>query len=495
MAPPQRKPQKSLSPMKTLVGRVTDHVRRHQLLQEGDHILVAVSGGSDSLALLHLLDAISIDLHLTAAYIDHCLRPQESPEEQRLIAHYCAKLGIPLVTMAVDVPRLLAEKSRSPEEAARLLRYQALEDLRQQHQASLIAVGHTADDQVEGFFLRLLRGAGAKGFSGMSPRRGVIIRPLLEESKATLIEYLQKRQLSWCTDSSNSGRQFLRNRIRLELLPYIEREFSPGLRATVRRTMELIGCEENFLATLTEKAFAECCATELDDALSPKLLTLELAACHRQHPALLRRIIEACFWKLGARPSFAQIDLVRQFLEGGTTGGVLHLHGGLRAELGDGKLHFFRLPTPVKGRVIAHTPAIFLTIPGPGRYLLPSIARELHLERVSLVENQLPSGLALDADLITFPLQLRPARPGERFHPCHGNGSKKVNRFLNERKIPASDRLAWPVLAEGDHILALPGLELGHDYRVSERTRNLLLINWLVLPSGDDLTKRAGNGR
>lgn len=494
MTSPQGKPPKPLGPAASLMPRVADYAHRHQLLQEGDRIVVAVSGGSDSLALLHLLDAIPINLHLTAAYIDHCLRPQETPTERRLIGEYCDRLSIPFVTVSVDVPRLLTEKNRSPEEAARLLRYQALEDLRRQHQASLIAVGHTADDQVEEFFLRLLRGAGRKGFSGMSPRHGTIIRPLLEECKATLIEYLEKRQLSWCTDSSNSGRRFLRNRIRLELLPYLERDFSPGLRGTIRRTMALFSAEDELLASLAENAFEQCCSMGLGETLSTKTVRLELAACHRQHPALLRRVIESCFWKLGSRPNFFQIEIVREFLEGGANGGILHLQGGLRAERQDGEIRLFRLPTPGKGRVIEDMPAIFVTIPGPGRYPLPAIARELRIANVSARE-KMSTELCLDADQVTFPLQLRTARPGERFHPCHGIGSKKVNRFLSEHKIPASQRFAWPVLAKGERILALPGLEISADCQISERTRTILAIDWLELPWQSDLTEPADNSR
>jgi len=493
---PQQKRPKPSDPIDPLVMRVADYIDRHRLFEKGDLIIVAVSGGSDSLALLHLLAALPIKPQLIAAYIDHQLRPEESPEEQRLIAQYCGELAIPFVTVTVDVPQLIAEKNRSPEEAARLLRYQALEDLRHHHQASLIAVGHTADDQIEEFFLRLFRGSGCKGFSGMRPRRGKVIRPLLEESKAALMEYLERQQLSWCIDSSNNERQYLRNRIRLELLPYLERDFSAGLRGIVKRTMELLGAEEELLEVLAQKAFDECCHTGLGDAVAPKALTLELAASRRQHPALLRRVIEICFWKLGARPSFIQIDIVRDFLEGGATGGILHLQGGLRAELRKDEMRLFRLPMPAKGRAAARTPKLeVMTIPGPGRYLLPGIGRELRLEKMAATEQRLSSGLSIDADHLTFPLELRAPRPGERFLPCHGSGSKKVSRFLSERRIPASERFAWPVLAKDERILALPGLEITDDCRVTERTRNILAIDWLVWSSQEEPTEETGNER
>lgn len=466
-----------------LVNRVASFVCRHQLLKEGDAILVAVSAGSDSVALLHLLHVIGLRLQLTVAYIDHGLRPAESPGEKRLIAKYCTALGVPFVTVAVDVPTLQAQKSRSPEEAARLLRYQALEELRVRHQASFIALGHTADDQVEEFFLRLLRGSGRKGFCGMAPRRSSLIRPLLEERKSTLLEYLERNHLSWCLDSSNQQRTYLRNRVRLDLLPLLEADYSPGIRATVLRAMAIFGEEEQLLENLAGNAWNACLLEHKQGGASPPCLVLDINACRRQHAALLRRILERCFWMLGAQPSFSQIAIIIEFLDHGQEGGILHLDGGLRAMRRSGELHFSLAEMPAKGRMAtAAKPVIAQPIAGPGTYPLPAIDRELHLTLQPRGEH-IPGQLCLDADNITFPLLLRSVQPGERFTPGGGVGSKKVNRFLNERKIAAAERFAWPVLVKGSDILALPGLEISHHYRVSEATEIVLTIEWRWLSS------------
>lgn len=466
-----------------LINRVASFVSRHRLLQEGDAVLVAVSAGSDSVALLHLLHAIDLHLQLIVAYIDHGLRPAEIPEEKHLIATYCTALGIPFVTAAVDVATLQARENRSPEEAARLLRYQALEDLRNRHQATSIALGHTADDQVEEFFLRLLRGSGRKGFCGMVPRRGFLIRPLLEERKSALLAYLEKNQLSWCLDSSNQQRTFLRNRVRLDLLPLLEDNYSPGIRATVLRAMAIFGEEEQLLEGLAGEAWEACLIEHSQGVASPPCLVLDINICRRQPRALLRRIVERCFWMLGAQPSFSQIAIIIDFLDHGQNGGMLHLDGGLRALRRDGQLHFSLAEMPAKGRMATiTTPVIAQPIAGPGNYPLPAINRELRLAMQPRGEH-LPGQLCLDAANITFPLLLRSAQPGERFTPIGGVGSKKVNRFLNERKIAAAVRFAWPVLVQGSDILALPGLEISHHYRVTEATEIVLAIEWCRLSS------------
>ncbi len=471
-----------------LVTRVAAILRRCPTLGPGDAVLVAVSGGSDSLALLHLLATVDLPLRLTAAYIDHKLRPAETPGELALVDLTCQRLGIPFVTATVDVPRLVAGQGRSPEEAARHLRYTELERLRAECGATFIALGHTADDQVEEFFLRLLRGAGRKGFCGMAAQRGHLLRPLLGERKATLIDYLQRNGLRWCVDSSNAERHYLRNRVRLDLLPLLETQFSPAIRATVLRTMEIFGEEEDLLAGLGEQAWQDCLRPA--DAITgptgqvPSLI-LDIAACRRQPMALLRRVVERGFWSLGVRPSFARIALLIDFIISNAAGGELHLGEGLRARRGRGEMHLFCLPVTGPGRIAKASCHIELTIAGPGRHRVGDLGRELRLAIASPQEEPQAGGLRVDADRVSFPLLLRSPQPGERFRPCHGAGSKKVNRFLNERGIPAAERQAWPLLCDGKGIIALVSLDIDQSRRVTAATTRVLEIEWRTSPGSD----------
>ena len=475
-----------------LVARVAALLRRCSSLGPGDAVLVAVSGGSDSLALLHLLHRVDLPVRLTAAYIDHKLRPAESPGELALVDRTCQCLGIPFATATVDVPRLVAAQGRSPEEAARHLRYTELERLRAECGATFIALGHTADDQVEEFFLRLLRGAGRKGFCGMAVQRGRLLRPLLGERKATLIDYLHKNGLPWCVDSSNTERHYLRNRVRLDLLPLLEAQFSPAIRDTVLRTMEIFGEEEDLLAGLGEQAWQDC-LRPADAITGPTVqvpgLILDIAACRRQPRALLRRVVERGFWSLGGRPSFARIALLIDFILSDAAGGELHLGGGLRARRVRGELHLFCLPVTGPGRIAKASCHIELTIAGPGRYRVGDLGRDLRLAIASPPGEPQPGRLPVDADRVTFPLLLRSPRPGERFRPCQGTGSKKVNRFLNERGIRAAERQAWPLLCDGKGIIALVGLDIDQSRRVTASTTHLLEIEWL--PLSDDSEQEA----
>ena len=469
-------------------SRIAALIRLHSLANRDDKVVVAVSGGADSLALLHILQAVDLNLRLLAVYIDHGLRPLEIPHERATIEQCCHTLGIPFISRIVDVHHLVALEKRSPEEAARILRYAALEQVRSEHGAEKIAVGHTADDQVEEFFLRLIRGSSTKGLSGMRLCRERIIRPLLQENKATLIDYLNSLAIGWCRDSSNLHRQFLRNRVRLDLLPMLARDFNPAIGRTVRQTMDMLAEEDHFLEGQTAAVFLRCVvpSEQLMEGSKRPQLTIDTEIFDEYHPAIRRRLLEKCCWHMKIRPTFRLIDILLDFLKEGENGGEIHLEDGVRAEKRNPYL-ILRRPLE-KGRIRGSRMAykdIHLPIPGPGCYPVPEAGRELILKEVPLSsyrEND-TTQLFLAHDKISFPLLLRSSLPGELFHPCNGMGRKKISRFFNERKIPAKDRHFWPVLMSAATIIALPGLQIDHAYRITEETTSILAIGWQESPS------------
>ncbi len=466
-----------------LVSRVACRIRDHGLIHRRDTLIVAVSGGADSIALLHLLKAQDLQLHLLAAYIDHGLRPLETPNEQRFVAQCCQELEVAFLTEAVDVQQLMVREKRSPEEAARILRYAALERLRLQHGAKFIAVGHTADDQVEEFFLRLIRGSSTKGLSGMQFCSQNIVRPLLQEPKQVLINYLKARGISWCQDSSNLHRHFLRNRVRLDLLPLLERDFNPAIRRTVLQTMDMLAEEEIFLQQQTDAAFSLCVSRKETFLNNEQQLQLIIQGeVFRSHPlAIQRRILDKSFWLMTIRPSYRQIGILLDFITAKRNSRELHLEDGVIAET-HGPDIILRRPRG-RGRMRGRsTPseALCVSIPEPGRYPLPEVKGELLLEEIS------SSSIVLDEDKrlflarekISFPLLLRSPQPGDFFYPCNGAGRKKIGRFLTDRKIAVKDRPTWPVLVSGMEIVALPGLQIDDKYKVCETTTTVLAITW-----------------
>jgi tRNA(Ile)-lysidine synthase len=467
-----------------IITRVAALIRANGLAAQGAKVVVAVSGGSDSLALLHILAAVDLQLHLLAAYINHGLRPMEIPGELTTIEKSCQAIGVPFVTKEVDVHQMVAQEGRSAEEAARILRYAALEKIRQEHSAELIAVGHTADDQVEEFFLRLIRGSGVKGLSGMQTRRDRIIRPLLKEKKSNLTAYLGTLGIPWCHDSSNLDTHILRNRVRLELLPLLAKDFNPAIHHTVLQTMDILSEEESFLHMQMEAAFTQCVEPNPPPSATSagQELVIDCNIFSELHPAVGRRVLEQCCWQMATPPSYRQISVLFDLCKMRGGGREIHLEDGVRAERRGRSLTLCR---PLEeGRIRgSRTPSgsIYLPIPGTGRYKIPGVARELILEEWPASQRREDTGgqSYIDLGKVSFPLLLRTSLPGEVFHPCNGTGRKKVNRYLNDRKIPAKQRPSWPVLVSGTKIIALPGLQIDHNYRITKETTTVLAINWL----------------
>lgn len=473
--------------MQPLIHKIVRTIRDGHLVAPGDTVITAISGGADSTALLHLLAHCGLGLRLTAVYIDHGLRPQETAAEHHFTRALAASVGAGYLARSLDVRTFQRDQGCSLEEAARILRYQALEEVRSDLHAQAIAVAHTADDQVEEFFIRLLRGSGLKGLSTMQPKQGYILRPLLAETKETLLDYLAGHSLQFCHDSSNDDRRFLRNRIRLDLLPDLESSYNPAIRTTVLQTADILTAENDLLEKMAADLFTDVCSISPATTPDPPI---EIS-CRRQalagaHPALQRRVLESVCWQMGSRPTYRQILLLQHQLASGIAGARLHLPNGLRV-LTAAEALVFSHPLgrkAVRGDTVQGAPAAQL-IESCGNYHFPEIGRQLTITSADLSESSVlpPYILAVDRELVDFPLEVRPPQPGEMVCLLGAPGRKKVGRIFTDLKIPAQERHAYPLLVAGDRVVAILGLRIAHDYRLTEKSTRALLLNWQPIDS------------
>ena len=302
------------------------------LLPKAGRILVGVSGGADSLALLHILAVLRSEFSLTlvAAYVDHGLRPEETPAEWACVQEAASLLGIECACMTVDVHVASTARKLSLEHAARDLRYQAFAELANTWATDWLAVAHTADDQAEEVLLRLFRGGGRKALAGMRLRSGNLIRPLLGIRKAELLAYLDDKNIAFCRDSSNDDRRFLRNRIRLELLPLLEAQYDRGIRGVLLKTAANLGEDEDLLECLLARSWDSVVDSLPPDENGIAVYRLNRTAFRRLHPALQRRTVEKVLWTIGATARYQQILAVLTAARSGRTGSELHLSQGLR---------------------------------------------------------------------------------------------------------------------------------------------------------------------
>lgn len=309
-------------------------MNRERLLGPSDRtILVGVSGGADSVALLHVLASLRslLGISLVAAYVDHGLRPHEAGAEKTYVRELSHQLGTGFQSVQVDVRAYARRKKLSLEHAARDLRYAACRRTAGEWNADCIAVAHTADDQAEEILIRLLRGSGRKGLSGMRPRNGDIIRPFLRVEKIFIFDYLAKNKIHYFEDSTNADLQYLRNRVRLQLLPYLERNFDRGIRHALCKTADSLAEDEDLLEQLTREAMHKVVsmAARSRDA-SPGRIELNRAELLKQPSAIQRRIVEKVLWQVGGTASYFHIVKITEAAGSAGTGIELHLPGGLR---------------------------------------------------------------------------------------------------------------------------------------------------------------------
>lgn len=461
--------------MNALQRRVKDVITSSSLLQEDMPVIIGVSGGADSISLLHIISCLFPTTKRVAVYVDHGLRPDETETEKKLVQEQAKICSAHFKTIAIDVQAEQKIKSCSLEEAARNLRYQVLETIRIAFQASAIAVGHTADDQAEEVLLRLIRGSGSAGLSGMKLQHGYIVRPLLHETKNSLLSYLHEQDIRYCLDSSNLDTRFLRNKIRLDLMPKLESDYNKSIRQTLLQTAAILSAEDKLLTELTEDAFQKLVHSE------PEKLHLSLPRFLQEPLAIQRRILDKICWTLASRPSFKKIENLLKIAVSQTRK-ELHLTDGLRAVKENETLLFHRpsSQTGYRGSGIIKKTFTPITLSGPGEYRVPELQAKLLITRLPFSSEllKIPDIQIIDAETIRFPLLLRHAKAGEHFHPLGAPGKKKISRFFSDHKISIMDRDNYPLLISDGKIAAIAGLRVDHAFRITETTRQTLVLQW-----------------
>ncbi len=322
-----------MHPLEKKISRV---IRTHNLIEPGERVVAGVSGGPDSMALLHVLAALEVNFKVV--YVDHGLRPAETPVEAELVKTSARKLGFGCEIIEADVAGLAKQGKFSLEHAARIMRYDIFSRVAERFSARKIAVGHTADDQAEEILLRLIRGTARRGLSGMErmTKKG-IIRPFLEIPKADLFGYLADRGIQFAEDSSNNDRRFVRNKVRLDLLPYLEDNFHQGIRSTLRRTARILTDEEEYLAGAARDLYQRV----VDKSLGKQgEFCLSCEALLAEPIALQRRVIEQMLINLQTKPGGRQIENIVKFAGSSEKRGNLHLAQGLRIIKKNGTLNF-----------------------------------------------------------------------------------------------------------------------------------------------------------
>ena len=464
---------------------VSSFATKHRLLAPSARVLVAVSGGPDSVALLHLLCDLrdELNLHLEVAHLQHGIRGAEAKADARFVGELADKLHLPFHLKEVDLPRMKRDAGKGNLEAlARVERYGFFAEVVRKRGLDKVATAHTRDDQAETMLMWFLRGAGPTGLSGMAPRQKLklvggestheltVIRPMLEISKAEVLGYLSEKQLAYCVDKSNQDPKFLRNWIRTELLPKIGRRIDPHVPERLGRLAELLRDEDNYLDEVSRRRFAAMLQT--NELARPEFLA--------QPKALQRRILR--LWVERAQGhlrglEFVHIDDMLRLIDGDPPQGRSSIPGGWELVR---EYESLRLQKRVRSRrgVCYNYPLKVGVI-----LRVPEANLEFHSELVTTPPEALPGNLmeaVFDLGYLNEPLWVRNFRHGDRFQPLGMTGHKKIKDLFIEKRVPLSIRSRWPLLLAGDEILWIPGYGRSAAGAISERTAAIL--HFKVLP-------------
>lgn len=476
---------------KPVRNRLERHVaasaRSRHLLAEGDHLLVAVSGGPDSVALLSVLASLapSKRLTLSALHLNYGLRGEESDEDERFVSRLCAELEVPLICERVDLSGPSGTgHAGSLQARARDLRYASLQRTAAALGASKIALGHTADDQAETLLMWMLRGSGAAGLAGIKPLRdSVYVRPLLDVTRAEILAYLKAKGLSYRTDSSNAKPVYLRNRIRQELLPLLKR-FNPAVVGALTRQADILRDEDVYMDGLATDWIGRHVKAAEDRSLTlPRGALLELPIALQRR--VLRRVMQRAAGAPHA-PTFGAADSVLHKVVRGRSGSSLSVRGA-RVLRDYQSIRLF--PATGAGRPRedrASGRAVSLPVDVPSTLIWPPTGEVIRLRFAGADDGTQPAGRRVarfDADRFTLRLAVRSWQAGDVFCPLGMAGRrKKLQDYFSDSKLPRARRALVPVLVAPEGILWVAGSRADHRFRVRPSTTRTVVAE--LLPAG-----------
>ena len=481
--------------------KVFSYMEAHSMATPGHRIVAGVSGGADSVCLLFVLQeyAERIPLELAVVHVDHGLR-EDAGEDAKFVDVLCRQLGVPYYLRKVDVKALADREKRSLEEAGRILRYRAFQEVAEELGADRIAVAHSANDRAETMLFNLFRGSGVKGLCAIPPKREQIIRPLLCLERSEIECYLAERGISYCTDSTNNGDSYTRNRIRHHILPVAEQEVSNRTVAHMCRTADTLSELEEYLKLQTYEARKICVEPLTENAAQ---FTVNVERFGQLHIVLRKHLLLMLLKELvpgGKDISSVHVeDILALFEKEGNK--RIDLPFGIRAVRRYGTVFLERRQEPcMKAECLLHQE---VELPA-GETLEPLLfdlgtAGQVEIS-VFFVKNgqKVPRNEYtkwLDCDKILESPVFRFRQTGDYFSLADGRGGtihKSLKDYMINEKISREDRDRMLLLADGKHVLWLIGRRISEHYKVSENTKRILQVKLIEDCPGSGTEEKDG---
>lgn len=451
-------------------------IQDHDLISAGDAVVLGLSGGPDSLCLLHVLAELQTELgfSLSCVHVNHLMRGENASRDEAWLTAYCARMQVPLLAAACDVRALAKKDDISVEEAGRRARHDALfteaqNIKRKTGRRVRVAFAHNKDDQAETVLMRLLRGTGVHGLAAMEYLRADgMIRPLLDTPRKEIEAYCLSRDLSPRWDCTNASMEFTRNRLRLDLIPRLEAEYNPNLKDGLTRLSNNAREDDAFLERLAQEKLAEYRQSTQDATECQDTFTYPVQALVSLDPAVGKRLVKLIFLRLGLAQDIAYTHLsaLWEALDSDAHGTVIEFPRGYKAELCYGKVIFRKEKAADEDFCISDLWTLSQTL--LPRQALPDL------------KSLPPTRKAFDADKVKAldsPLVLRARMPGDHIQPLGCAGAKKLQDYFVDAKVPKDLRDRTPLVCSGSQVLWVFNGPVNERFKVTEDTQTVILLD------------------
>lgn len=456
-------------------------IKKYNLIEEHDKIVIGVSGGPDSMALLYLLNDIKeeLDFKIFVAHVNHGIRKDEADEDERFVKNICGKLSVPFYSIKVNMDEYAKKNKLTSEEAGRAIRYNFFNKILKDIGGSKIAVAHNKNDQAETLLMRFFRGTGIEGLKGMDYKNKNIIRPLLDISREEIEKYCSSNNIETRTDWTNLEPIYGRNKIRLEVIPYITKNYNEGIIDTLARTSKLMKLDSEYILDNAKKIFNNIVIEETSEGI-----VLDGKKLKREHYSIKSRVIRQSIEKvLGNLTGIEEkhINNAIKLLDKNITGKSINITNNIVIKISYGnliikklkktKINSFMYSIPIEGSVYIQELNAFCT------------SKVLSISEIN-IKNSSKFVKYFDYDKINNRLYIRNRRDGDRFIPLGMTGSKKLKDFFIDEKIPREKRDYIPIIEDNGKIIWVVGYRISEEYKVSSSTSKVLEINFIKNEEG-----------
>lgn len=454
-----------------IVQEFIRNIEVHALLRKGDRALVAVSGGIDSVVMLHLFTVIAktYQLDIIMIHLNHTIRGIESDKDQKFVQDLAAKFNLRIITERVDTPQYAHDHKLSIEQAARILRYDFFERMLKAEHGTVVAVGHNANDQAETFLDRLTRGSGIKGLGSMQFQRDFIIRPMLTMLRSDIESYAKAAGLVYRIDHSNFDKRYKRNRIRHDLIPYLEQNFNPNIVMILNNSSTILKDADLFLELEAKKALKRCIKYHKKNKIILDINQFfeyfKIIQVYVLYYVLTEKI------GLSYNLNYEQIHHLLGLIDRGIIGTKYKLVSGWEIVIDRDGLVFRQESAfdRILDVNIGETYPLF----GGDKLFYSTIIDKSNFPISFPTSKNIEY---IDYELIKFPLSIRSFIKGDRFKPLNFQGEKKVSDFFTDNHVPLHLREEYPILTCKKSIVWIIGMRLDDRYKITTRTKKILKL-------------------